>query len=139
MKTTIDRNLTTLAKAAKVKNDLKELKSMYTDGDLLRAFLDALEADDEHRETMKDYAKTSTINSADIICCDVEGFPAGSFYTENGEEPTHFSVEIKIFGFISAFKIRFYTDLSLNVRLWSFCFGKEHKMYELERYTLDRQ
>jgi len=137
MKTIIDRDFTTLAKAEKVKNDLKELKAMYTDNDLLAAFLNALESD-EHRESMKDYAKSCVLHSADMICCNVTGFPAGTDYMKDGEEPTHFAVEIKTFGLLDAFRIRFYTDLSLSVRLWTVCFGKEHKMYDLDRYTIDQ-
>lgn len=139
MKTSINREYTTLAQAEKVKNDLKELKAMYTEGDLLRAFLDTLDTD-EHRESMKDHAKACVITNYDeIVCCNVEGFPAGTFFIdESGEEPTHFSVTIKMIGLIHAYSIHFYTDLSLNIRLWAVSFGTEQKMYSFDRYTLDK-
>ena len=41
MKISVDKEFTTLELRDRVKEDLKEFKARYTDGDLLRAFIDA--------------------------------------------------------------------------------------------------
>ena len=41
MKITIEKRLTTLDKLERTKQQAKEFKAMYTDGDLLRMFRDA--------------------------------------------------------------------------------------------------
>ena len=41
MKISVDKSMTTINALPQVKEDLREFKARYTDGDLLRAFMDA--------------------------------------------------------------------------------------------------
>lgn len=92
MKTTIDTNY---ANMDFVKSDLKEFKARYTDGDLLREFLNATDG------------KTELIGGVpQILKCTVEAF---------GSISTSFVVNLIIDTNIYLYKIGFYTDLDLNI------------------------
>lgn len=92
MKTSIDKKFVTIEGAKRVREDLKEFKVRYTDGDLRRAFEDATDFD----------------CYGDIISCDVCGF---------GTYETGFSVKMFIDGLVDVKKISFYCDINLNVSM----------------------
>ena len=123
MKTYIDKTMTTLAQAAKVREDLKEFKARYTDGDLKSFFL-------RQTDTTKGYCSR-------VVEAVVKGFPSG-FMT--GDE-THFQVSLLLdtcdCGIMSneLVKIRYYCDLDLNVNLDELGDGSGRKLYEVKVYS----
>ena len=74
MKITMDKTLTSVAQVNDLKNAMKEFKAMYTDGDLKRVLLDALQELDE-AGTIE---SRNSIWCADILRCDVSSFPTFS-------------------------------------------------------------
>ena len=129
MKMSIYKELTAKYEEDTVREDMKEFKESYTDGDLLRMFQDALDA----RGIPSPY-----MNSAYITACNIKAFPAGTdFADEYGRQPTHYEVKMTIDdGCLEIDKIRFYTDNELNIDLFVTAFGETHRMYSLDRYTL---
>ena len=67
MKITVDLDLTTASKVAEVKADAKEFKAIYTDGDLLRMFLDSIPEEDSFEIPY----------NPQIVYCNLEAFPGG--------------------------------------------------------------
>lgn len=101
MKTSIDKRYTTLEQADKVREDLKEFKARYTDGDLLRTFCDTFDLYPAH--------------SREVLSVRVVAFPGGTDYSNE----THFSVDIIatddtncVLGFCT---MHYYCDLELAV------------------------
>lgn len=123
MKTYVDKDMTTIAQSAKVREDLKEFKSRYTDGDLKHFFLN-------QTDTTKGYCSR-------VVEAVVTGFPAGSMY---GDE-THFCVSLLLdtceCGIMSneLIKIRYYCDLDLNVDTRDLCDGSGRKLYQVKVYA----
>lgn len=93
MKISMDKKLTLIGNAAKVKNDMKEFKAMYTDGDLRRAF-----------EDVTDYNCYG-----DIIKCDVSAANC------NVGGDTFYYVEMIIDGWRDFKRISFYCDSNLTI------------------------
>jgi len=118
MKITIDRDYTTISQAEKVKEDIKEFKARYTDGDLKRAFCDAL--------------GIWPTNSFDILMVTGKAFPGGFYYNDE----THFSIEIIAVNDISCIlgfcKMHFYCDMELNIDTREL--GDGDAMYSCEIY-----
>lgn len=129
MKIKIDKTYTEKWQEEKVKADLNEFKECYTDGDLLWAFMGAM---NERGEECPD------MNTRDITVCNVKAFPAGrDFADENGIQPTHYEIEMTVENpYREIDKIRFYTDNALSVSLYVRSFGETLKMYDIKRFIL---
>lgn len=95
MKITIDRDLTTLAMLPRVKRDIADFKGMYTEGDLLGFYNEAV--DDSV--------------SGDILLCEAEAFPTGMF----GEANTNYSVRLIVYNWSQIYEVRFFCDMSGKV------------------------
>lgn len=96
----LDKTLTTLAQADKVKADMKEFKGTYKDGDLLGAFSSQVE---EHRYTY----------FGDVLRTDVEAYPSGWM---RGDE-TSFHVTMWTTTYITVYRLSFHVDLGLGVNV----------------------
>lgn len=123
MKITIDKTFTESYMMPRTKEQAKEFKEAYTDGDLLRMFRDAYEADT---------GEVSEIWNPDIIRCNLEAFPGG--YQETDEN--HYSVDMLLEGFGVFYKVHFYISQScvVNTRnIWM----QDHyiKMYQVQKYV----
>ena len=121
MKITIEKRYTTLDKVERTKQQMKEFKEMFTDGDLLRMFRDAVDG--------WEYGYGD-----EIIRCNLEAFPGGTMETDE----THYSVEILLEGFRRFTKIRFYISQSavIDTRDVPLKNGETMKMYEILQYKL---
>ena len=121
MKTSVNKDFTTLAQLPKVKADLREFKERYNDGDLKRAFCDAV--------------SSNGMYCADIVSVDVEGFPAGSVFNDE----THFSVTMLCRDYGNFYDAHFYCDMNLTVDTRdAINYGGTHslKMYRVDVYKL---
>lgn len=122
MKITVDKELTTLAGAEKVKADIKEFKARYTAGDLWREFFDQTGIDCPW--------------NCEILQVTGDAFPGGTFY----DNETQFSLKIIAKGFYEFYEINFYCDSNLKVDTRDFkdiCSGStsSRKLYSVERYV----
>lgn len=99
MKITISKKFVESYQLDRVKADAKEFKGRYTDGDLLRSFMDQT----------NDYR----CHAGNIVYCNVEAMDAGWYYGEK----THFVVEMLVEGFKKLYKLRFYVNMNLEVCL----------------------
>lgn len=119
MKITIEKRLTTLDKLERTKQQAKEFKAMYTDGDLLRMFRDAVDG--------WEYGY-----SDEIIRCSLEAFPGGTMETDEN----HYSVDMVLEGFKRFTKIHFYISQSGEVDVREVWNGNDGlmKMYSIEEY-----
>ena len=106
MKTMIDKKYTDAGMLETVRASLKEFRARYTEGDLLRAFAEAC---GDH-----------SFEADEIIKCTVTGF-------STCDQPWY-SVEIITDGLINLHRVRFYTDIELNV-------DKNPLMISCERYA----
>lgn len=96
MKITIDRQYTEDYQLPAVKEDIKAFKEMYTEGDLLRAF---------ENQTGED------IYVEEIVRTKIEAFDSGWAF----DHKTAFQVEMVVDAVMEMVKVRFYTDMELNV------------------------
>ena len=121
MKITIEKKLTTLDKVERTKQQMKEFKEMFTDGDLLRMFRDAMNG--------WEYGY-----SDEIIRCNLEAFPGGTMETDEN----HYSVDILLEGFRRFTKVHFYISQSavVDTREVPDGNGGLMKMYSIEQYKL---
>lgn len=94
MKITINKEFTTLGKVERTKEQMKEFKEIYTDGDLLRMFENAVDG--------------CYCDSRDIVYCKLSAFPGGTMETDE----THYSVDMLIEGWDTVTKIHFYISQS---------------------------
>jgi len=119
MKITIEKRLTTLDKLERTKQQAKEFKAMYTDGDLLRMFRDAIDG--------WEYGY-----SDEIIRCNLEAFPGGTMETDE----THYSVDMVLEGYKRFTKLHFYITQSGEVDVREVWNGSDGlmKMYSIEEY-----
>lgn len=122
MKITVDKELTTLAGAEKVKADIKEFKARYTAGDLWREFFE---------QTGIDLPSWNY----EILQITGQAFPRGII-----DDETQFSLKIIAKGFYEFYEIKFYCDSNLNVDTRDFndiCSGStsNRKLYSIERYV----
>ena len=97
MKITMDRKYVEDYQVDRVKADMKEFKERYTDGDLLREFMD-------QTGNVKPYA-------ADIVYCNVKAIDSGWAYGNT----TCFQVSMLCDGIIAMYKLSFYIDMDLKV------------------------
>ena len=93
MKITVNKEFTTLSQLPKVKDDIKEFKARYTDGDLKSMFCDVV----------NDW----TAYGAEIISVSGEAFPGGYVYNDE----TQFHIEIICRKYGEFVVLRFYCDL----------------------------
>lgn len=93
MKISIDKNTVTLAQAAAVRADIKEFKARYTDGDLLRAFVD--------------FTGIDAPSGGEVLKATAEAFCACG--------NTHFMVELYVFSFGRFCVCSFFCDMGLTV------------------------
>lgn len=120
MKVTINKEYTTLAQVEKVKADIKDFKSMYTEKGLLSAFSDAT--------GLVDYF-------CDVYSCEVEAFPENMLI----DSDTVFCVEM-VAGvkFSTFYTIRFYCNISCEVDTRDLIdyrgFSTGKKLYSCEAY-----
>ena len=112
MKITMDKKFTEVYYMDQVKNDMKEFKARYTDGDLLRAFIDA----------------TGQWASGDIIKCDISAFTAGYLF----DNVTSFCVNMIVDEYSSIVRLHFYVDMDLTVDTRGY--GDGYKFYDIRRY-----
>ena len=104
MKLTMNKQMTTMAQVAPLKDAMKDFKARYTDGDL--------------RTVMNDYCsrlnawEAANALSGDIIRCDVDAFPNNSIYFDKA----WYAVEMVIGRWGNGYTlIRFYVDQNLNL------------------------
>lgn len=125
MKMTINKDFTSIAQVAKVKEDMREFKSRYNDNDLLQTFQDS--------------TGLCGTCSYEVLKATVEAFPKGMLYGDD----TTFCVELFLYGCNEFAKVRFYCGLNLEVDtsdlMW---FGNpadnpHKKLYQMTRYTED--
>lgn len=123
MKMTINKEFTNLSQVAKVKEDMREFKSRYSDNDLLHTF--------------QDTTGLYGVGSYEVLKATVEAFPKGMLY----DDETVFCIELYLYGCSEFAKVRFYCDLDLVVDtsdlMW---FGDPErnphkKLYKFTRYT----
>lgn len=120
MRITIDKHFTTMDMIPRTKEQIKEFKEIYTDGDLLRMFRDATNTWD------RGWADT-------IIRCNLEAFPGGTMETDE----THYSVDILLEGFRRFTKIHFYISQSGVVDSREVWDGDKYMpMWTIESYGL---
>lgn len=98
MTITINKKLTTLDKVDRTREQMKEFKVVYTDGDLLRMFREAVDVDE-------------LWNPDEIVYARLEAFPGG--FAETDE--THYSVDMLVDCWSVLFKIHFYISQSGEV------------------------
>ena len=125
MKITIDKELTTLAQAEQVKNDIREFKGTFTDNDLFCHFFNATGIDRPW--------------NCEIISVSASAFPGGSFY----DDETQFSVTIIAKGYKEFYEIHFYCDMGLCVNTGDLMdyrgFSTGKKMYDFHRFVLAQE
>lgn len=97
MKTSINRELTTLAQAGQIRADLREFKNRYTENDLLYRFIDS--------------TGISAPYGAEVLRCEVEAFPSGLDF----DNKTAFAVEMITFSWTGVCVLRFYCDIDLTI------------------------
>lgn len=96
MKITMDKQMTTLAQAAKIRQDMKDFKSAYTDGDLLRAYNDA----------------TSNYLSGEVLQAVVEAFPENTYDTD---AEARYMVKLFVYDWNEMYQVDYFCDRWLNV------------------------
>lgn len=114
MKITIDKDLTCISQAEKVKEDMKAFKEAFTDGDLKMAVCDLFDG---------------KLYGSAVLSANVKAFPSGWFF---GDE-THFCVELVCADWRKFYKVRYYTDLSLSVHETT---DERCKLSRFEEYDL---
>lgn len=95
MKITLDKDLTTISQAAKVKEDMRQFKA-FSDGDLKNAVCDLF---------------GGKLYGSAVLSAEVSAFPGGWLH---GDE-THFCVNLVCADWRKFYRVRYYTDLSLSV------------------------
>lgn len=97
MKMKIDRKYVEDYQLARVKEDAAEFKGRYTDGDLVRSYMNQM---DDYR-----------MCNAEVIYCKAEAMDSGWACGNR----TIFCIEIMLENHMSIYKIRFYSDMDLNI------------------------
>ena len=121
MKITIDKNMTTVDKMQRTREQVKEFKEIYTDGDLLRMFRDAVDG-------------WKYGYSDEIVYCNLSAFPGGTMETDE----THYSVDMLLEGFRRFTKVHFYISQSgeVDTRRVFDGQGGMMQMYSIEQYKM---
>lgn len=127
MKISVNKEYTTLSQLPKVKDDMKEFKARYTDGDLKNVFCDVVE--NEHEHAFRFYC-------SDIVSVNVEAFPAGDLL----DNETSFSVTMLCRRHGEFLEAHFYCNLGLTVDTRDLTdyrgVSTGKKLYSLDRYVL---
>ena len=128
MNTKIDKDYIYMKDYSKVKEELKEFKSRYTDTDL-RSFAEDAICDKYQKLTGKDYPW-----GHDIIRADVTAFGYDSTYG------TYFRVDLLLDGYSEICRLRYYTNLNLEIdteaKLNQFK-GMYNYTFSIQRYERD--
>ena len=119
MKITFDKTYTDKYMMERTKEQAKEFKEMFTDGDLLRMFREAVDME-------------SDLYNLDIIRCNLSAFPGGTMDTNEN----HYHVEMLCEGFEQFYKLSFYISQSAEIDtrgIWM----HDHwtKMYTVSKYV----
>lgn len=118
MKITINKEYTEKYMMERTKEQAKEFKEAFTDGDLLRMFREAVGMESE-------------LWNLDIIRCNLSAFPGGTMETDEN----HYCVEMLCEGNDVFYKLRFYISQSAEIDtrdIWM----NDHldKMYSMKKY-----
>lgn len=116
------------------KEEAKEFKAMHTDGDLLRAFRDALES--LHSEKYRSIC-LDLYGCLDICSVSVTAFYCG-YACESEDSVTDFSVDITAEGYDAFYKLHFYTDKYLHINMDNLPMpigGRTLAMFDTRKYT----
>ena len=119
MKIKIDKTYTEEYMMERTKEQAKEFKEMFTDGDLLWMFREAVDMEDE-------------LYGLDIIRCNLSAFPGGTMETDEN----HYHVEMLCEGFKVFYKLSFYISQSAEIDtrdIWMH--DKLAKMYTVSKYV----
>lgn len=130
IKVTIDRDYVRPWQMDRTKEQAAEMREMWTPGDLLRMFREALEdageTEDAHR-----------LDYGEIIRAEASAFAGGT----QEENTTHYSVTLLIEGFRRFTVAHFYITHTGNVdtrRLYMYGEGTPRKMWDVDVYTLEK-
>lgn len=121
MKIKIDKDFTEEYKMERTKEQAKEFKGMYTDGDLLRMFRDAVGMENE-------------LYNLDIIRCNLSAYPGGSMETDEN----HYRVEMLCEGYEEFYKVTFLISQSAEINtqdIWMH--DKWAKTYSVSKYVAE--
>ena len=131
MKITIDREHTEAFQMERTKEQVKEFKAIYTDGDLRRMFLAALDMSNPDNQVFA--ANENHIACGDIVYCNLEAFACG--YSETSE--THYMVSMLIESVICCIKLYFFISQNGVVSTEPvYGGGKAQYTYRMEKYLL---
>ena len=103
IKTSVNKEYTTIAQMPKVRENLKVFTEVFTAGDLVRMFWDAAERDNVAKITR---FRNLSAMSCDCIACSVEGFPGGTDYNNK----TVYRVDATVEYYDCFVKIGYYID-----------------------------
>lgn len=121
---TINKEFTTLAQVAKVKEDIKEFRALYTLEDVFYQFMSAISDTEDYFPTYGDLADS-------VICCKVNAFPSGLYFNNI----TSYDFEITIEQYTAIYKVQFYIDQDFRVDTRPLDFtGNPMKMYSVVCY-----
>ena len=124
MKITVKKEFTTIAQLPKVKEDIREFKERYTDGDLKSAFCDAVEEE------------SFLLWSSDIVSVNITAFPGGTVYNDE----TQFHVTMLCRRYREFIEAKFYCDIDLNINTGDLTdyrgISTGKKMYSVDRYVM---
>ena len=123
MKIAMDRDMTESYLVDRTKMQMKEFKEIYTDGDLLRMFREAIN-------------ESSLGFNYEIIRCNLRAFPGG--WQETDE--THYCVEMLLEGWKEFIKLHFYisqsgeVDTRTDMPVYGLGTTEHMSMYDIKRY-----
>lgn len=129
-KVKIDKDLVRPWQMDRTKEHASEFRVMWTPGDLLRMFRDAMR--DSGNSADADATEYTT-----IIRAEASAFAGGT----QEEDTTHYSVDLLLEGFRRYVKVHFYITHTGNVdtrRLYMYGEGTPRKMWDVETYTLEK-
>ena len=128
-KVKLDRDFIMPWQMERTKEQAAEFRVMWTPGDLLRMFRDAM------RDSGND-ADADRTESATIIRAEASAFGNGT----QEEDTTHYRVELLMEGFRRYVKVAFYITHTGHIdtrRLYMYGEGTPRKMWDVEVYTLN--
>lgn len=119
MKIKINKTYTAECMMERTKEQAKEFKEVFTDGDLLRMFAEETGTESE-------------LYNLDVIRCNLSAFSGGTMETDE----THYHVEMLCEGFNEFYKLSFYISQSAKIDtrdIWI----NDHwaKMYSVDKYV----
>ncbi len=130
IKTSVNREYTTISQMPQVKADLKEFTEIFTTGDLVRMFWDAAERDNVKKITQ---FRNLSAMSGDCITCTVEGCPGGTDFSNK----TVYRVDATIEFYDCFVKIGYYIDPDYTPgKMIQYPFGQTLEMFTFNVYKL---